>query len=633
MTMDNRYEEALKRAKQEYNTTKNVERKQLLEEYFPEIKESDDERIREEIKVILANTDLSQFALDYTFADMINWLEKQSKKQTYQSNERAWLYLVADVLTWREGIGQYLDDPRVQELAKKMQKEYSQKLHIDKQEADIDINPSEFEIRLNKLLKQFESLPKEDIVSSLSFYLNTIQNDGTYVVDEKQCKKISKLDIDDMVEKYRQEQFPLHNSSTASHNPYYPIGYIDNMIAQYRKEIDDILAKLNQLSQQGESTKIEQGKNYLCTKTHKYAGVEWIEGVKYYSPEDYSLVNQGCTYHCPKYSKEEHNDFFIEVEYIGCVEVDDVKPKFKVGDWVVYECGEDSATLQIKNIIYRTYEFTDDSTLDVVDQDSLRLWTIQDAKEGDVLFAENFGNIGGCVFLFNSIDNCESYDGNDTPVATGYCCIDITESGNTDFGIQGPDCIDIERVHPATKEQRDLLFQKMEESGYDFDFEKKELKKIEEDDDLTEFENGLADICRGWTGEEHGWKDYIIKNSFPLLALAKKQFDEYEKKSVEWSEEDEKMLHTIIADFKGFRHDNTSTLESHFTECIDWLKSLKDRIQPKQEWSDEDFKRIDYICDFVWKNRKGDTDEIYQQEQDVKWLKSLKDKVHPQSKE
>jgi hypothetical protein len=41
---------------------------------------------------------------------------------------------------------------------------------------------------------------------------------------------------------------------------------------------------LEWLKKQGESIKIKKGKNYLCTKTHKYAGVEWIEGVKYYSP-------------------------------------------------------------------------------------------------------------------------------------------------------------------------------------------------------------------------------------------------------------------------------------------------------------------------------------------------------------
>lgn len=47
----------------------------------------------------------------------------------FHENERAWLYLVSDVLTWKDGIGQYIDDPRVQELAKRLCIEYSQKLY------------------------------------------------------------------------------------------------------------------------------------------------------------------------------------------------------------------------------------------------------------------------------------------------------------------------------------------------------------------------------------------------------------------------------------------------------------------------------------------------------------------------
>ena len=69
--------------------------------------------------------------MDDYYKKQIAWLEKQcqqSKEFTYP-NERAWLYLVADVLTWKDGIGQYLDDPRVQELAKKLCNEYSQKLY------------------------------------------------------------------------------------------------------------------------------------------------------------------------------------------------------------------------------------------------------------------------------------------------------------------------------------------------------------------------------------------------------------------------------------------------------------------------------------------------------------------------
>lgn len=50
----------------------------------------------------------------------------------------------------------------------------------------IDINPSEFDLHLNKLLKQFETLPKEELASSLSFYLNVVQNNEAYKSDENQ---------------------------------------------------------------------------------------------------------------------------------------------------------------------------------------------------------------------------------------------------------------------------------------------------------------------------------------------------------------------------------------------------------------------------------------------------------------
>lgn len=57
------------------------------------------------------------------------WLEKQGEQTSLQTNERAWLYLISDVLTWKDGIGQYLDDSNVQELAKKLCNKYAQKLY------------------------------------------------------------------------------------------------------------------------------------------------------------------------------------------------------------------------------------------------------------------------------------------------------------------------------------------------------------------------------------------------------------------------------------------------------------------------------------------------------------------------
>ena len=47
---------------------------------------------------------------------------------------------------------------------------------------------------------------------------------------------------------------------------------------------------------------------------------------------------------------------------------------------------------------------------------------------------------------------------------------------------------------------------------------------------------------------------------------------------------------------------------------MDYEKKYKEALQKIRE----------LIIDFLWKNRKGDTDGIYQQEQDIKWLRTLK---------
>ena len=92
---------------------------------------------------------------------------------------------------------------------------------------------------------------------------------------------------------------------------------------------------------------------------------------------------------------------------------------------------------------------------------NVRLWTIQDAKDGDVL-ATSAG-----AFIYNG-NNCGgSYPGS-------YC--GINNLGSFQTGIEY--YWTRKKVYPATKEQRDLLFQKMKEAGYEWDADKKELKKL-----------------------------------------------------------------------------------------------------------------------------------------------------------
>ena len=109
-----------------------------LQGIFPELKESEDERIRKDIISHLKY--LGKYCQESmpNVNEWIAWLEKQGKQTLPQTNEHAWLYLVSDVLTWKDeigqylekdGIGQYLDDPRVQERAKRLCGEYAQKLY------------------------------------------------------------------------------------------------------------------------------------------------------------------------------------------------------------------------------------------------------------------------------------------------------------------------------------------------------------------------------------------------------------------------------------------------------------------------------------------------------------------------
>lgn len=142
-----------------------------------------------------------------------------------------------------------------------------------------------------------------------------------------------------------------------------------------------------------------------------------------------------------------------------------VKPKFKVGDWVVCwnrtcQIIDNKSTYIVREIngLETRYEH---STVD----ENGHLWSIADAKDGDVLATDN-----GWTCIFKAFDEYGF---------SSYCFMDsqkwfceVGAEGHTlDSRING-------NIHPATKEQRELLFKKMKEAGYQWDTDKKELKKI-----------------------------------------------------------------------------------------------------------------------------------------------------------
>lgn len=286
------------------------------------------------------------------------------------------------------------------------------------------------------------------------------------------------------------------------------------------------------------------------------------------------------------------------------------KPKFNEGDWIVwknciYKILDNKYTYTVINIdgLESRYEH---STID----DIAYLWTIQDAIDGDILTVSRYGEWIG---IFKAHTGC---------TFTSHCFL----NGFLEFVNNPNRCKShgTHGIHPATKEQCDLLFQKMREAGYEWDTDKKELKKIEPVEmklaeesldvdsetyskivdeciyneqkstnkvepntttkSLSEFEEALADICRGYIGEELGWEDYIKTNADALLKIAFKMWNDVQdapfEKLAEGSEEDEKIRKAIhiYLDWLDGRKDYAPRGEYIIRDMIAWLKSLKERL-------------------------------------------------------
>jgi hypothetical protein len=261
-----------------------------------------------------------------------------------------------------------------------------------------------------------------------------------------------------------------------------------------------------------------------------------------------------------------------------------------------------------------------------------RLWTIQDAKPGDVL-ADDYG-----IYIFDRFDEHDE---------RCFLCMGAYQYSQKVFKNEHMLC-SVE-VYPATKEQRNLLFQKMHEAGYTFDFKKKEVKKLKfkvGDEIITENEESLT-ITR--IDEEGYWSNDLFICSFDDSAEWKLVEQKYhmtdedkaeidycftkmmnnEKVSSTWSEEDEDCLSTIIAEFSKCAGKSVS--KDEWMRCNDFLNSLRDRIQSKQEWSKEDEEMIGCLNNCLDElEEKNGWNYVYINDKNVKlnkirnWLKSLK---------
>jgi len=176
--------------------------------------------------------------------------------------------------------------------------------------------------------------------------------------------------------------------------------------------------------------------------------------------------------------------------------------------------------------------------------------------------------------------------------------------------------------------------------------DKIELKKINSPV-LSSSSNIGTNVPTEWSGQDESRLTHILHLLYIkddkkyLLMFGLNSLQELEKdiawlKSLkdrvqpkqEWIEEDERERKRVVGILEGWLSTFKETCYAEDCKCgIDWLKSLKDRVQPQpqKQWSEEDERRINHIIAFMSdKERIKDTETMFPIEEDIRWLNSIR---------
>ena len=251
-----------------------------------------------------------------------------------------------------------------------------------------------------------------------------------------------------------------------------------------------------------------------------------------------------------------------------------ILPKFKVGDWIVHDVDTDYVYhVESVGVCYHLRKGGALVLMPFIEEKYYHLWTIQDAKDGDVLV-----NWNNTIFIFKAIEDetvkfhiayNEKWDAIKTSTKLSH--LGLTEP-QFDF-------------HPATKEQCDLLFSKMKEASFEWDAEKKELKKVEHKSaEKVELKFGVGDIIRHKDTNEtfevskieifDADEIYYHLTNGGCICENSDNFERVEQ-NLAWGEEDEKELGRVI-----YMMEQLDLTES-WSDCYTFLNSLRDRVQLK----------------------------------------------------
>ena len=242
---------------------------------------------------------------------------------------------------------------------------------------------------------------------------------------------------------------------------------------------------------------------------------------------------------------------------------DEVEPKFKVGDWMIDKQGiVHQVANVVENVTNHTYGY------DIVgggyfndNSEGVRLWTISDAKDGDVLVASD-----GSIFLFAGVVDCAcKYYA--ALAADGY--VKINKEAKDGYWETS------RAVYPATKEQRDKLEKAMSDAGYAFD--KKELKKIKKKPEEKSIITSLKDFQEAFELKAKQYDIELPNRGYDIHAMCKELYSLLIEQNPTWSEEDGNKVKELI----GYLNELFDNYRLDLQKLIGyeaWFKSIKKRL-------------------------------------------------------
>lgn len=523
------YSKAVEKAKQEYNTATSEDRKQWLEELFPELRESEDE---------------------------LTWLTRYIEEEAYSlsmdirdNEDRIKLEKLKKSLAWLEKQGEQ------KPCSWKPTEEQFEALDYAYNSCSDTERGNYYEGVLGTLIEDLHRLEKQGEVKSannivetwkdmrLEVYQQASGNRHEPNYSDDTTKMFSLNDIDEIIEKmseqkpadnvepkFKADEWIIRSAEGFKHNTYLVKEVKDYYVCEDLKgrrvtfTFSDVHKnfKLWDISYAKNGDVLVENKSGVILMFRRIGNIEWDDVIDYHCYYDCYrkgfIVQEdvqywGNTENCQlKPAAKEQRDLlfqkmkesgyewdddkkelkkidqksygqrkeclYCQFNYAGeckgsCqmkineqIHIDEVESKFHEGDWVIDKQG---IVYQVANVVENVTNHT--YGYDIVgggyfndNSEGVRLWTISDAKDGDVLVASN-----GSIFLFAGVVDCacKYY----AALATdGY--VKINKEAKDGYWETS------RAVYPATKEQRDKLEKAMSDAGYAFDFDKKELKKI-----------------------------------------------------------------------------------------------------------------------------------------------------------